>query len=466
MPKRSVARPVGHDAGSAANSGIAAETTGNASNVSASGAPRTSESPTVPAGSTNNIKPPQIQRRLISPISDQEEFVSASPGTSNGSGPRKDVQGSVLGLLERVQVDAYALANKINTITATQDSTSSADARATALRAVLDTDLRTIIGERKRQLEDRHRVINGYADRITDAEFSTHLEEISNLWDEISFSSAWRELPRTDSYIAESGEPTDLAPLRTLAQGLTALGAQIGKYAIPKRLKALMAERIGVGAAFDFHKEVVRDLPVAEDRAEVLQRLAVLDPDRIGGVVDAENGVIYRIGRRSRRWMTYLLILAPAIVAAAGFWLADANVPRPGRADFGGLWGPDAIGSGEIYVNFTLLLGGVLVHIAKKTWESRRLDISEVLLGGRPLEIRSLALWIHVKYGLYALTVGVAVLLFGFLTFGAERNPLVYFLAGYTIDSVAASVLKRYAGAVSVQSEAVKKELTKKLSPA
>jgi hypothetical protein len=365
--------------------------------------------------------------------------------------PPKD-KNDVLQVLDRVQTDILAVVDVLAGM-GTAATSAEPGMRTEQVRAFMD-DRREFVATQKAEIDSRMAGLRGAA--VPDvSRYASALERISNRWDSIRFSSAWKQLA-----VEGPGSPAEQTPdgdsYRNLIELCRALAAEISRFSIPLRLPDRMSEAIGVGAPLDFHEEFKRELPTVDDRMDVLRRLAQLDPDQIGGLVDVDKGIIYRIGDKGKKWLSWVAIGTPVIVGIAALWAVRVPIPDVTKSTPLSAMAQQEFAA--LATNFVVFLAGVIVHIVKQGWEARRLDVVNVVREGGPLEIRSLFLWFHVRYGSYVITMVMAVAIFFVLAAANQTDILVYFLAGYTVDSVAESVVhrgKREVSAMLAQAPAI-----------
>src|SRR5207249_1579179 len=102
-------------------------------------------------------------------------------------------------------------------------------------------------------------------------------------------------------------------------------------------------------------------------RITVLRDLARRDPAQEGGMVDVNQGIIFRIGPRRRRWQSFAIILAPALLGILTLALLTLKLNNwldtsfllsvvPGLLDFANSLNARALG--DLWLGFLVLLIG------------------------------------------------------------------------------------------------------------
>jgi hypothetical protein len=179
-----------------------------------------------------------------------------------------------------------------------------------------------------------------------------------------------------------------LAPLEAIRDDLDEVVSRSGFLTIPNRLQDhLNSLRIGQG--LDFNEVFKDELPSRPERLKVLRYLRD-HPVAVSGVVDVEQGKVFKASRRSARRALSLLLIALAVAIDYGVFVAVANlVPEidiPSAAT-------DQQRLAILMKALTAALAGGAAHIlvaAIKQSRSRQ-------RGDAFLAIDDLVLWAHVR---------------------------------------------------------------------
>ncbi len=245
--------------------------------------------------------------------------------------------------------------------------------------------------------------------------------------------------------------PSAKLDAQDLTRHITALEGQIrklvfeiGYLAIPPRINEWL-KGARPGYYIPFHEVFEDELPSFEDRQALLGFLAHQPACIEGGLVDAENGLIYRYAPEQKDRRLSYLFLGVAVAVAVGIVVGAAYLPASG-------W---PLGPGDLS---TLLVGwgavwvGVLVHIVVST--TKRVQSQK----GHPpvMAIGDIPLMLNAKIGQVLFKILVSLVAILGLALGAgidNTNPLNALLVGYSLDSVieifGASVEQRAAAQVS-----------------
>lgn len=248
----------------------------------------------------------------------------------------------------------------------------------------------------------------------------------------------------------------DLPQLQILAEQFRKLRREIALFTIPKRILPFLREGFGVGAPLDFHDRFDDELDDAGDRMEALRRLAELDVNLVGGMVDVRRGMIYRIGTRGRRFLSYALIVATAVLGGLGtiYVLGPLNL-----LDLPGFSGEDAYEFEYLRNMYLVTVAGVILHIIKKAGE---LSLAERGMGGEggpQVVLDRLFLWIHVREYRFLMSAVTAIGAFVILVTTHQLDGVKALLAGYTVDSLSDLVYQRFNTAVSTHTKGLAKAL-------
>jgi hypothetical protein len=202
---------------------------------------------------------------------------------------------------------------------------------------------------------------------------------------------------------------------------------EIGYATIPARIDLWMQTSLP-GYYIPFHDVFEDEMPDFKARVKLLNFLASAPKAIKCGLIDVENGLIYRYS--SRLWVQLLCILGLILEIAAFFgiilWITVANSSIL----------PDGIANrGPLLIGWAAVLTGLLVHIgvgAAKRLQSQKTHPPVMSIWDLPRVI-------NTKVGIYLLRIFMAFVGFGGLVFGygiGKLTPLSAFLVGYSLDSV------------------------------
>ncbi len=202
---------------------------------------------------------------------------------------------------------------------------------------------------------------------------------------------------------------------------------------MPREVKREL-DALRVGKPLDFHQTFAAQLPSAEHRNQLLQRLKY---SQICGWVDTASGLIYRLPQSgAARLFTCLAPFLVALLAGAGLW-GFGFIDMP--SEWEGLEN-----GGQLLGAYGLVLAGAVFHLLVeniKQEQIRSVPIGAISDGIYWLNLRWLGLSLTV---FWVLVVTIGLRLSGSGSGGSDLA--LYFFAGYSLDSVAGLVLTRFAG--------------------
>jgi hypothetical protein len=183
---------------------------------------------------------------------------------------------------------------------------------------------------------------------------------------------------------------------------------------------------------------VLSDEPLtAEERRALLQRLESDSVELPEGVVDIDHERVWRkSSSQVARVASYLTPVIVAVIAGAALALA----PTLGLDDSVGLES-----SGDNLNAYLLVLVGMVAHLLIE-------NLKQFQANTTPVAIGAFLDWLHLRWVAIAYSfVPVVVTVVGLLaTVGFEGDKaLLYFFAGYSIDSVAGVFLTRFGTAAA-----------------
>ena len=225
---------------------------------------------------------------------------------------------------------------------------------------------------------------------------------------------------------------------------------QAGYLTIPQRLDEKLAVR-HVGEHVDFASEFGDQL-ASQEQCTTLLRWLGEHPRAMKGLVDVDNGRIYRMSqtRSGRLARVGVLVWAPVLsalllwaVSRGGGWFDLVSWP--------------STASGRVILLYLLVLAGALVHIGitKNLITNIRFDaplrVHVPSHGLRWLELR----WVAVGMLFLPVLVTAGLLWAAGLDLSGKQDLATALLAGYSADSLFAAALTRFATTAQAQQETI-----------
>jgi len=247
-----------------------------------------------------------------------------------------------------------------------------------------------------------------------------------------------------EEYIAQSAQR-----LPKLVASLDAMIYDCGLVTLPSRIRDHLA-LIPIGGSLGLRDGYEDELPEPADQRRFLHYLS-LYPGFVEGLVDVENGCIFRADRRLwRRALSLVLTVAFALLGFPVIWIAIAI----GKASSvsGTDWPFTTARKEELIFAYLFLLLGAVAHIVVNMLKQDRAEKAST---------RGLSDWllrIHVKETSFwasaaSLALGPLAMAFLFKTVGWKSA----FFFGYSYDSFLDLFLQRFQGSVTSVAELMKK---------
>ena len=279
------------------------------------------------------------------------------------------------------------------------------------------------------------------------------ITDMDNLWERIRLF--WPILPAKKDYNLNKKDSFDLNEfclhIDVIESMMNDLVFRATKLTIPHRVNHRL-DLLGVGQPLNFHETFEKELPNHDERVEVL-RYIYSKPKLVKGVVDVENGRIYRASpNKIRRYGSYVLIIG--FVLLGGFLVyLFANMKSLGIT---GLTVP--YGLNDLLAGYLFIIFGAIVHIGIDGIKQYRANKGQTFLA-----IEDWLLWIHVNE--VSIIVGVISLwigFFGLVLLGSNISSQslwqIAFFVGYSIDSFVDIFLERFTNTASTRTEFLKQQ--------
>jgi len=285
----------------------------------------------------------------------------------------------------------------------------------------------------KKLMEDNPVLLDRNGDAIT---------QMGNVWERID--PQW---PR----FAENETPDENAALARIAI-VDALLCEVIKTAeiltLPERINERLRE-LRVGQTINFNTEFSEELP--EPAARVLALHYLHDhPLMVLGVVDVENGLIYRASSNIwQRRLSPVYIALPAILGGFVVYLSYTFLPL--------LKGNVPHNYNEVLPFVTAyisIIAGGFAHTAVDTVKQYRTSSGQTFTA-----LGDLLMWIHVKQA--PIMGGIILLWIGFVGLILLQGPDwgAGFFIGYSIDSFVDLFLQRFATVSASRTDTIKTQI-------
>ena len=262
-------------------------------------------------------------------------------------------------------------------------------------------------------------------DKLSDPAYPDLIRHIQNAWERVS------ACPLMTAPEADYDAQEQMGYLQMLDEQLNKIVFLIGQRTIPERVNDWL-QRSRPGYYLPFNMVFESELPSPEDRQKVLNYLAWAPQAVRNGIVDPNQGLIYRYhrerkARRNSLWLIILLfVLLTALIVGACY--VGGLLPA-------GSWPLTAANLGLMVAGWLTVLVGVAVHLAVGSVKRSKQN------GGLPpvLAIDDLPLVVDARKGQIMFKMFLAFLGLFFVVFatGVEKMSLLStFLVGYSLDSV------------------------------
>jgi hypothetical protein len=245
-----------------------------------------------------------------------------------------------------------------------------------------------------------------------------------------------------------AGSPNIPEIIDKCTDNLCKLIKECNRETIPNRTNRHL-ETSRVGYEFPYY-EIFKDQVCSHEEAEdILKNMLLTHPEFINGIIDSEKGVIFKVDPPEKRWKSYMYITLGIIGGGLVTGALLAKLFLPPDTQFAQYFL-------KILELFVIAFAGAVTHVA--------IDALKEIRSSDPTHFRALddiPLWINVKQ--LPILAGIVVLCVGFIvTFNLYPvyNPLTFFIAGYSIDSLGDLYIQRFETTMTSKVEEIKKNLS------
>ncbi len=266
------------------------------------------------------------------------------------------------------------------------------------------------------------------------------ITEIENIWE-------WVE-----EIFPELEKPgTNIIPvLEQCISHLCNIIYECGLVTIPPRVKEHL-NTVRPGYPLFFHKTFEDELCTRDQSDTILKYLAD-HAGYINGIVDVENGVIYKADEKNNRKWSYLRIsgavLAGCVITSIVLLIMKNSGQFPGLSVFSDMW--------QIPILYSVLIFGGIMHIIIDAFKEMKSESCSLKA------VEDWLLWIHIKEA--QILKGIVLICIGFvfltLTFPNDMTYVTAFVAGYSIDSLGDLFVGKFEAVMTEKSSALKKTLS------
>jgi len=269
----------------------------------------------------------------------------------------------------------------------------------------------------------------------------------------ITMENVWERVDPQWPRFPENEDPDENALLAQIAE-VDAILCEVIRAAeiltLPDRINDRLRE-LRVGQCINFHAEFSDELPEPVARMIALHYLHD-HPLIVIGVVDVENGLIYRASSNVwQRRLSPLYIALPAILGGILVYLGYTFLPfLNGNV-------PHNFYDVLPYVRaYSFVIAGGFAHTAVDTIKQYRANKGQTFTA-----LGDLLMWIHVKQA--PIFAGILLLWMGFVgLIVSQQGPdwEAAFFIGYSIDSFVDLFLQRFTTVAKTRTDAIKTQLT------
>jgi hypothetical protein len=241
-----------------------------------------------------------------------------------------------------------------------------------------------------------------------------------------AFQSAMRYWKR-----AENANERDqiVAEAQKAIQELEVAAAEAAQLVIPCAVRDALL-RLRVGRPLNF-KTRFREFAGSDKLEQQLLQDLAARPMELPGVVDTENGILYRISpSRGLRLLTAILPFLTALLVAGFILVVDWLQGTKGSE----LWDSDSLA-----VTYGAFLAGAVTHLAVERGKNMRVfGKPKIYVPG------DIVIWLHLRWASIAASVALVIAVWIFVRYNDPGNLLTYLFAGYSVDSLSGLAFERF----------------------
>jgi len=296
------------------------------------------------------------------------------------------------------------------------------------------TNVKDLFAIIKKLMEDNPVLLNRNGDAIT---------QMENVWERVD--PLWPKFAENET----TDENIVLARITSIDTLLCEVIKTAEILTLPERINERLRE-LRVGQTINFNAEFSEELP--EPAARVLALHYLHDhPLIVLGVVDVENGLIYRASSNIwQRRLSPVYIALPAIIGGLVVFLGYTFLPL--------LKGSVPHNYNEVlpYVTaYISIIAGGFAHTAVDTVKQYRTSSEQTFTA-----LGDLLMWIHVKQA--SIMGGTALLWIGFVGLILLQGPDwgAAFFVGYSIDSFVDLFLQRFTTVATSRTDTLKTQIS------
>jgi hypothetical protein len=280
--------------------------------------------------------------------------------------------------------------------------------------------------EENKRVKEHGESLMSLVDKCDEAEDAQHVTAIAN-----SLTDAVNDW----NFASTAKREEIVVRARRIRSTLDAAVSEAAWLIVPEYVEKALY-RLRVGRPLDFGKRFAKLLPRADQQKQILEELAAR-PNVVPGVVDVETGKIYRISRYGwKRGATAVLPFLFLILAGGLIVLYDWLVKE--RSGFRDL----TVARAALLASFGAVVAGAVAHLAVERLKSLRVFGSpEIYVPGDAI------IWLHLRWASIALSLAPILAVWIALRWNGQTNLLLYFFAGYSVDSLSGLVFSRLGAA-------------------
>jgi hypothetical protein len=269
------------------------------------------------------------------------------------------------------------------------------------------------------------------------------IDKIKNRWSDIQRDeSVFENLSSSDHHIIDKMKQN----ISDIKDSLCNICNQCYYFTIPFRLNEILNNK-RIGEGLNFYNDFLEDDFCSETEAKTFFKWLSIQPKIISGVIDAENGMIYKSSDDQRRqWLSYVVsFILIGIGAIAVFFLT------PSIAQIIPDFPLNTLTSLTFLIPYMFIIFGGIIHILIGIIKENKYNTNTSRKA-----FTSWFLWGHINE--MSLWTGIIMLWMGFvgLLWLKQYDWFSALATGYSIDSVYDVFVGRFEKAVSTKIDAEK----------